>query len=84
MFIIFSISAIFIAISIVYATFNYVRDERVFRRYQKKREEQARLTIIDISTTCNKIKENAESDNKTLEKLTKELEVTRKYLEKYH
>jgi hypothetical protein len=83
MFIIFSISAIFIAISIVYATFNYVRDERVFRRYQKKREEQARETIKDISTTCRRIND-AKSDNKNLQKLTEELESTRKYLEKYH
>jgi len=76
----FIILATFIAISIIYAAFHLVKDERAFRKYERKRQMQGIQALKDISTTCNKIN-NGTNDNETTRKLTGELEATRHYLE---
>ena len=76
----FIILATLIAISIIYAAFHFVKDERAFRKYERKRQLEGIQALKDISTTCKAIN-NATSDNKTLEKLRAELKATRVYLE---
>lgn len=83
MILIFIILAIFIVISIIYAAINFVANERAIRRSEVNRNRQLERTILDITTTCRKVKD-ATDDNKTLQKLLIELEETRRFLKKYY
>lgn len=79
----FLILAIFIVISIIYATFIFAANERAIRRAEVDRSEQLRKTFKDISTTCTTI-QNADIDKTTLTKLTKELKSTKDFLKRYY
>lgn len=84
MIIFFCICGIISTMGILYAAINFVANERAIRRSEVSRKEQLKLTFKDISTTCNQIENAQHSDTKTIKALTRELEETRRYLEKYY
>jgi hypothetical protein len=82
MFLFFSGLATLIAISIVYATYNFVRDERSLRRLEQSREFEKMETLKGIRETCI-ILQNATSTTTTNKAIT-ELKATEKFVKEYY
>lgn len=83
MVIIFLILAIFIVISVIYATINFVANERAIKVAEIARKKTLEQTFLDISTTCNNIND-AKNDNRKLKELAGELREAKRFLKKYY